>query len=810
MAKNKSASGKVSPATGADEDAGAADEIGRANPTSTAATGATRNDSAPLEAGKKRRSSAKAPTIEPSSPSLIICRNKSVSSARRAFLFSFPWTLLPHVTLERLLTLTSSPGRHWRYISAFHGPWLQMPIEILETIANINYNTARPRPINPASLFDLVKVRRLVEEATNLAVRAASDIASPILTNVHGGFPDPSSSNLTGLAGSGHGAKLSRERKFRMREQASQKLARAYRLDEIACSVATMQGASPLEEVGKSVLQRNSRDPDAKYVHFFHEKIPSRQLAECTSLDPLTDIIEDRPTEPEVLRTRATVRVFKEDHDGAAQDLTHALSVNRFHRPSHTAPSQDDSSLQEAHRVRRRHQDVILAEKDHPSSLEGQILFHRGAAYLTLACQHVLEGLPSKSPKDVEADDNEAQRDGAADAKEAKSLVMSEKYEKSEKGEQSRAESRKTVKVLAKRALRDYMGFIAEFEYSPNLPISHVKEFNDRINLAVHGSRHTRSPDANVVPEPHTVYSLADLFAAIPPPDLPPYPAQDLVTRNSTPSRAPEAAATCESTTYHPLLSDALHSLLLCHCLVQTSPKELQRHAYMVARLMSLSDGYPVFQASRSPSRSDWLDVLRRTNNWLDLSSTWETLCTPAPIPLFDSQPDKGSSHSPQLAAAAAAAVLNGGSAESIAEDLRRERVREQAVIDAMSDDRVTDEASFRAAIMAREKRAQEEFNAASRNNAAGAATPGAKTNGDACHNQSRLAPNPSNSRWSGEDGREYPILTDRAACIAQWVCEAPVVTGTAKRKKKAKRPGKLGGVEAVLGKLSVEGTSGA
>ena len=61
-----------------------------------------------------------------------------------------------------------------------------------------------------------------------------------------------------------------------MREQASQKLARAYRIDEIATSFATMQGASALEEVSRLVLNRNPQDSDAKYVQFFHTKVPSR------------------------------------------------------------------------------------------------------------------------------------------------------------------------------------------------------------------------------------------------------------------------------------------------------------------------------------------------------------------------------------------------------------------------------------------------------------------------------------------------------------------------------------------------------
>ena len=606
-----------------------------------------------------------------------------------------------------------------------------------------------------------------------------------------------------GLGGSGHGAKLSRERKFRMREQASQKLARAYRLDEIACSVATMQGASPLEDVGSSVLQRNPKDTDAKYVHFFHEKIPSRQLAESTSLQPLTDIISDRPTDPEVLRTRATVRVFKEDLEGAVQDLTHALSVWRFHRPSH-AVSHEEVQLQEPQRARRRPQDVILAEKDQPSSLEGQLLFQRACVYLTMACRLVAESIPVNQRQDAPAGDEATQRNTDKDVNEVNPSNSAD-----QEAFKRQTESRKSVKILAKRALRDYMAFISQFEYSPCLPIAVVKEFNDRINMAVQGIRNPRPSDVMGTAEPHKVYSLGDLFAAVPPSDLPPYPSQEMVSNNSHPP-APETS--CESTTYHPLLADALHSLLLCHCLAQTSPKELQRHAYMVARLVRLSDGYPVFQASRSPSRSDWIEVLRRTDNWLGLSSSWETLCTPAPIPIYDTPADHNkSSPNPGVAASAAKALISGDSAEAVAEEMRKERVREQAIMEALDDERVTDEASFRAAILAREKRAEEDHNAA----VVRKPTNGAHANGNASHSQARRpqhppAPPPESpiKRWAGEDSREYPILTERATAIALWVREAPVVTGTAKRKKKTKKSAKPAGIEAgATSKLDMEET---
>ncbi|KZL82220.1 histidine kinase group protein, partial [Colletotrichum incanum] len=709
------------------------EEFGEGVPIGSASQ-ASANGSSKDSAYKKAASA-----IADTAPALIICRNK-----------------------------------HWRFISSFHGPWLQMPIEILQTIANINYNTPRPRPIDPAVFFDLLKIRRLVDEATNLAVRAASDIASPTLTNMHGGLNGHMSSLGFGV-GNGHGTKLSKERKFRMREQASQKLSRAYRLDEIACSVATMQGASPLEEIGSLVLQRSKDDPDAKYVHFFHEKIPSRQMAECTSLQPLNEVISARPTEGEALRTRATVRIFKDDYEGAAQDLSAALQVQRFHQPLHRTPSTQELQLVNGS---RRTQDVILTEEQQPSSLETQLLFQRAGVYLTIACQHVVDGLPETPANGDTTRSNSTNgvsksKNGLGAGEQAPEPTAADKESASR-----RLENRKLVKTYAKRALRDYMAYLSQFDYTPDLPLKVAKEFTEKVNLAANGIRHPRVPDTGSTP-PYKTYALSDLFAAVPPTNIPPYPSQEVVR-----SAGPVQPGNYEAITYHPLLTDALHSLLLCHCLVQTSTKELLRHAYMVARLARLADGYPIFQASRSPARADWIEVLRRAQNWIQMAASWEQLCAPAPLPVLDGPlaDQQSKTHpSPKAAALAAAAITRYTSTLPDAgenEEKRRERVRQQAIMDSLDDDRVVDEASLRAAITARQNRAEEdhEFLLRLKNSANG--KPESVGNGQ---------PSPALRRWSVDDGREYPILTERAAAIARWILEAPAVSlGTAKRKKKA------------------------
>ena len=71
-----------------------------------------------------------------------------------------------------------------------------------------NYNTPRPRPIDPAVFFDLVKIRRLVDDATDLAVRATSGVASSAMFN---GTPQNSASLLGFGQGGAVGHEKSRE-----------------------------------------------------------------------------------------------------------------------------------------------------------------------------------------------------------------------------------------------------------------------------------------------------------------------------------------------------------------------------------------------------------------------------------------------------------------------------------------------------------------------------------------------------------------------------------------------------------------------
>lgn len=644
---------------------------------------------------------------------------------------------------------------------------------MLESLAHSNYHAPRPRPIDPAVLYDLVKIRKLVDDATNLAVRAASGIASSAVMK-DGGLLGGGAAGVLGLgiAGGGPAPRLSRERKHRMRELATQKLAKAYKLDEIAASVATMQSASSLEEVANLVLQRNPDDPDAKYVHFFHEKIPSRMLAKCTSLKPLDDVIAERPSEGAPLRTRAVTKGFKEDYVSAAADLTQALGICR------TRHGHDTSSMVLGGRTgsngSTRHGESRTGEEDQPSSLEAQLLFHRASTYLTIASGHIEATL---TPKVTAAT--------AAAATSSDASVQAAEAEASAK----REAARKIVRTNAKRALRDFIKFLSNFDYTPGLPAETTEDFlrkvNDELNKSTsgrgmnghdsnnvekdakklleifyrqsnnHDGEDTRSGNSstnghstngrpgNGLPSPQ-VYPVSTLFTS-PPASLPPYPCNVLATASSSTSSTPSSSTSSavaaaaaaflaesnEAITYHPLLTDALHSVLLCHILIQTPSKELLRHAYMVARLARVCDGYPIFLAARSPARADWIEMLRKTNNHVGLESTWEGLCSPAPLPspttpsspAFSTSEQKllTSSTSSSSSAAASALVLSKG-------DDHKKQLQHQH----------------------QHQHQQQQIN-----------TP---------------------KRWAQEDGgKEYPISTERASMVAKWVKDA------AKREKARK-----------------------
>ena len=116
---------------------------------------------------------------------------------------------------------------------------LALPLDLFQSLLVINSDTSEgsiPHPIDPVIFQNLVVVRRLVDEASELVVKAS-------------GFGS-SSQNFSSSS-----SKISPMRQHRFREMAVQKLATAYKIDEIATSVLTMQSASALDDVAFKVLR---------------------------------------------------------------------------------------------------------------------------------------------------------------------------------------------------------------------------------------------------------------------------------------------------------------------------------------------------------------------------------------------------------------------------------------------------------------------------------------------------------------------------------------------------------------------------
>jgi hypothetical protein len=123
-----------------------------------------------------------------------------------------------------------------------------------------------PPPVDPGVFRSVTTIRRLIDEASELAIRASSGMSAAALGSIRGnGSPNLHGSpwalaqslgmNPLGDSGGGRNVAMSAMRIHRLRALAVQKLAAAYRADEIASSVMVMQGGSVFEDIAERVLK---------------------------------------------------------------------------------------------------------------------------------------------------------------------------------------------------------------------------------------------------------------------------------------------------------------------------------------------------------------------------------------------------------------------------------------------------------------------------------------------------------------------------------------------------------------------------
>lgn len=123
---------------------------------------------------------------------------------------------------------------------------------------------ATPPPIDPGVFRSVTQIRRLIDEASELSVRASSGLSAAALGSIRGGAAYNQSpwalAHSLGLGGAGENTNgrnvaMSAMRVHRLRVLAVQKLAAAYKADEIASSVMVMQGGSVFDDIAERVLK---------------------------------------------------------------------------------------------------------------------------------------------------------------------------------------------------------------------------------------------------------------------------------------------------------------------------------------------------------------------------------------------------------------------------------------------------------------------------------------------------------------------------------------------------------------------------
>lgn len=136
-----------------------------------------------------------------------------------------------------------------------------------------------PPPIDPAAFNNVLEIRRLIDAASDLAVRAATGLSAAAMGALAASSNQPNGSVSAALGldqtVNGRPAAMSGTRQHRLRSMAVAKLAQAYLIDEVAASVAVMQGATALDDLADKVLRQDAGNPDAILVGFYHRKIPS-------------------------------------------------------------------------------------------------------------------------------------------------------------------------------------------------------------------------------------------------------------------------------------------------------------------------------------------------------------------------------------------------------------------------------------------------------------------------------------------------------------------------------------------------------
>ncbi|EPQ60075.1 hypothetical protein GLOTRDRAFT_51932 [Gloeophyllum trabeum ATCC 11539] len=592
--------------------------------------------------------------------------------------------------------LCISRNKHWRYISSYHGPWLQLPVELLESLLVLNmdpatltaseprvppipqspshtphsrrrdrgfaslgdysppdspYDTfahlppppplptpkpgkATPPPIDPGVFRSVASIRRLIDEASELSVRASSGLSAAALVSMRdasriGSSPWATAQalglNPLGDTGGGRSVAMSAMRVHRLRALAVQKLAAAYKADEIASSVMVMQGGSVFDDIAERVLKVDPNDVDARYVHFFHEKIPSRQLAESTTTQVLDELIAAHPHRLEFYRTRGIVHCFRDEYTLATKDFTHAIKEARAQRKARMAhmnninqpePRAKNGKKKKKGKGPGRKANDQATENgtgdvgppgaaiegpdgeqlllhpsvlpDAPEPIEPQCFFLRAAAHLQHAVFLIeeailkLEGIRKDPTTDgaelrlcyiengryggveIGNPDGPLGRTDGAKCRAYRGVLGTDAF-------------REQVVLLLRKSIRDHEKFLAHFD-------------------TLEGGCDAFFTEGDLAARTEYAFLLMESLRPGNHSAAPPLPTQD---------------APAMFTTYHPLIVESHFSILLCQMMMGDFVGLVHAFARTAALVDGL-EGYPVFLPPRSMAHAEFVEILER------------------------------------------------------------------------------------------------------------------------------------------------------------------------------------------------------
>ncbi|KAG6839655.1 hypothetical protein C0991_000464 [Blastosporella zonata] len=627
--------------------------------------------------------------------------------------------------------LCISRNKHWRYISSYHGPWLQLPIELLESLLVLNLDPATlatapesrhrlslqapetvtpisvsaskqrdrghytlneclptpspqsshssipqshsfppprqgkatPPPIDPGVFRSVTCIRRLIDEAAELSVRAASGLSAAELGSSRSGsglnnssWTAASSFGLNSLGGGGGGGgrsvAMSAMRIHRLRALAVQKLAQAYRADEIASSVMVMQGGSVFEDVAERVLKhggltwiqptwmRNTFISSTKkyllgncvrFLLLAKLMAMFRQLAESTPTRVLDELIAVRPQHLEYYRTRGIVHCFRDEYPQATKDLTYALKEARavrkakMHRnlnlpgesrstknwkrkkrtmSSHTngqAPPDGTSAMGEDHAFEGADGEPLLlhpsALPEAPEPIEAQLLFLRGAAYLQQAI-HLIEAAVLRL--------EEVPKVQSVDGAELRLCYL-------ERGKYGGVEIGNPDGPLGKSEgakLAAYREVLAGEPFREQITTLLRKCVRDHEKFLSHFDS-LDSPNAlhggDIAHQMEYAFLLAE---SLRPGAHTTGNGSNSTTPTFTPPTSPRGIPAI-FTTYHPLIVESHFSVLLAQLMLCDFVSLLPTFTRTAAAVEGL-EGYPVFLPPRSMGQAEFMEVLER------------------------------------------------------------------------------------------------------------------------------------------------------------------------------------------------------